>query len=87
MYSLGTSTGSKLTDQFATYQAKNGKITAVASMQKDPYVAKASELIRLGLMPTLDEIRGGKVSISRPVLLEGMRLTGQNILEINTITA
>ncbi|KAI9635272.1 uncharacterized protein MKK02DRAFT_25715 [Dioszegia hungarica] len=74
-------------NQFATYQAKNGKITAVASMQKDPYVAKASELIRLGLMPTLDEIRGGKVSISRPVLLEGMRLTGQNILEINTITA
>jgi hypothetical protein len=45
-----------------TYQAKNGKVTAVASMQRDPIVAKASELMRLDIMPSLDEIRGGKVS-------------------------
>jgi hypothetical protein len=47
--------------QFVTYQAKEGKVTAVASMGRDPYVAKASELIRLNIMPTLDEIKGGKV--------------------------
>jgi hypothetical protein len=51
-----------LTCQFVTYQAKNGKVTAVASMQRDPIVAKASELMRLDLMPTLEQIRGGKVS-------------------------
>ncbi|GFZ43525.1 hypothetical protein JCM24511_01245 [Saitozyma sp. JCM 24511] len=45
--------------KFATYQAKNGKITAVATMQTDPVVAKASELMRLDIMPTLDEIRNG----------------------------
>lgn len=31
-------------------------------MQRDPIVAKASELMRLDLMPTLEQIRGGKVS-------------------------
>lgn len=46
--------------KFVTYQAKNGKVTAVASMQRDPVVAKASELMRLDLMPTLEQIRGGK---------------------------
>ena len=32
-------------------------------MQRDPLVAKASELLRLDLMPSLDEIRNGKVSL------------------------
>lgn len=30
-------------------------------MQKDPVVVKASELLRLGLMPSSTEIRAGKV--------------------------
>lgn len=77
--------------QFVSYQAKQGKITAVASAKRDPLVAKASELIRLGLMPTLDQIRGGKVS---PV--HGLRLHGhpdtrlilvQDILTIDTTGA
>ncbi|EIW72762.1 hypothetical protein TREMEDRAFT_67043 [Tremella mesenterica DSM 1558] len=46
--------------KFVTYQAKNGKITAVASMQSDPIVAKASELMRLDIMPSLSEIKAGK---------------------------
>ena len=32
-----------------------------ASMQRDPIVSKASELLRLGLMPSAAEIKGGKV--------------------------
>lgn len=32
-------------------------------MQRDPIVAKASELLRLDLMPSLDEIRNGKVCL------------------------
>ena len=32
------------------------------SMQKDPVVSKASELLRLGLMPSPAELRAGKVS-------------------------
>jgi apoptosis-inducing factor 3 len=30
-------------------------------MQNDPVVSKASELLRLGAMPSLDELRNGKV--------------------------
>lgn len=30
-------------------------------MQNDPVVSKASELLRLGLMPTPEEVRAGKV--------------------------
>jgi hypothetical protein len=33
-------------------------------MQTDPVVAKASELMRLDIMPTLDEIRNGKVRLT-----------------------
>ncbi|KAK8865946.1 hypothetical protein IAR55_001095 [Kwoniella newhampshirensis] len=46
--------------KFATYQAKDGKVTAVATMGKDPIVAKASELMRLDIMPSLEEIKNGK---------------------------
>ena len=34
------------------------------SMQNDPVVSQASELLRLGLMPTPQEIRDGKVRSS-----------------------
>ena len=53
---------SLIVPQFVSYQAKKGKITAVCSMQNDPYVAQASELMRLDIMPSLDEIKGGKAS-------------------------
>ena len=32
------------------------------SMQNDPVVSKASELLRLGLMPSVDAIKAGLVS-------------------------
>ncbi|WWC58706.1 uncharacterized protein I303_101250 [Kwoniella dejecticola CBS 10117] len=57
--------------KFATYQAKNGKITAVATMQRDPIVAKASELLRLDIMPSLDEIRNGKNILEIELLDKG----------------
>lgn len=57
IYTDGDAAGLK----FASFQArKDGTVTAVASMQRDPVVAKASELMRLGLMPKLEEIKGGK---------------------------
>jgi len=46
--------------KFVSYYIKENKIVAVASMQKDPVVTRCAELLRLGLMPTPDEIRGGK---------------------------
>ena len=37
-------------------------LTAVAGrMQNDPIVARSSELMRLGLMPSAQELRGGLV--------------------------
>lgn len=41
---------------------KNGRVVAVSSMQNDPVVTKAAELLRLDLMPSPEELRGGKVS-------------------------
>lgn len=55
--------------KFVLYQAKGGKVQTVASMGRDPYVAKASDLIQKGRMPTLDEIKKGKVSLDHWVQL------------------
>ncbi|EJD06730.1 flavo protein [Fomitiporia mediterranea MF3/22] len=44
---------------FVAYYFKAGKVVAVASMQHDPIVSKASELMRLGVMPSADEIKSG----------------------------
>lgn len=49
--------------KFVLYKAKGGKVHTVASMGRDPYVAKASDLIQKGRMPSLDEIKKGKVSL------------------------
>ncbi|PPQ83455.1 hypothetical protein CVT25_007046 [Psilocybe cyanescens] len=46
--------------KFIAYYVKEGKIVAVASMQNDPVVSKASELLRLGLMPSPEEVKNGK---------------------------
>ncbi|KIJ14286.1 hypothetical protein PAXINDRAFT_12937 [Paxillus involutus ATCC 200175] len=46
--------------KFIAYYVKEGQVVAVASMQNDPVVSKASELLRLGLMPSADEVRAGK---------------------------
>ncbi|RDB26297.1 Apoptosis-inducing factor 1 [Hypsizygus marmoreus] len=45
--------------KFIAYYGKNGRVVAVASMQNDPVVSKASELLRLRLMPSLEELRAG----------------------------
>ncbi|KAI0749874.1 hypothetical protein C8Q80DRAFT_1313956 [Daedaleopsis nitida] len=50
--------------KFVAYYAKKDKIVAVASMQRDPVVVKASELLRLGLMPSASEIKAGKDPLS-----------------------
>ncbi|KAF9561966.1 flavoprotein [Agrocybe pediades] len=56
--------GSTADLKFVAYYVKDGKIVAVASMQNDPVVSKASELLRLGLMPTPDEVKEGKDLLS-----------------------
>ncbi|KAK0204677.1 hypothetical protein DFS33DRAFT_1321953 [Desarmillaria ectypa] len=43
--------------KFIAYYSKSGKITAVASMQNDPVASKALQLLRLGMMPTLAELK------------------------------
>ncbi|KAI0324656.1 hypothetical protein GY45DRAFT_1262449 [Cubamyces sp. BRFM 1775] len=50
--------------KFIAYYAKEGKIVAMASMQRDPAVTKGSELLRLGLMPSAAEIKAGKDVLS-----------------------
>lgn len=59
--------------QFAAYQAKGGKVTAVATMQRDPIVSKASELMRLDLMPPLEEIKKGKDILQIELINKGQK--------------
>jgi len=46
--------------KFIAYYIQGGQVIAVASMQNDPVVSKASELLRLGLMPSVDAIKAGQ---------------------------
>jgi methyltransferase-like protein len=46
--------------KFVAYYIKDGKVISVASMQRDPVAIKASELFRLGLFPSVEEIKAGK---------------------------
>lgn len=46
--------------KFAAYYTKGDDVVAVASMQKDPVMAKAAELMRLGKMLTKKDLQGGK---------------------------
>lgn len=45
--------------KFVAWYFKDGKVTAVASMGSDPVVMKSSELMRLGIMPSAEEIKNG----------------------------
>jgi apoptosis-inducing factor 3 len=44
------------------YYFKDNKVSAICSMGNDPIMSKTSELMRLGLMPSAEEIKGGVVS-------------------------
>lgn len=46
------------------YYIKGNQVVALASMGNDPIMSKTSELMRLGLMPTAQEIKSGAVSFS-----------------------
>jgi len=50
--------------KFVAYYVKDDKIVAVASMQRDPIVTRCAELLRLGIMPSPEEIRTGKDPLS-----------------------
>lgn len=50
--------------KFIAYYVNQGRIVAVSCMQNDPVVSKASELFRLELMPTPEEVKEGKDLLS-----------------------
>ncbi|KAG5721933.1 putative flavoprotein C26F1.14C [Termitomyces sp. T112] len=58
--------------KFIAYYGRHGRIVAVASMQNDPVVSQASELLRLGLMPSLEEVRAGKSLLSVDISTTGI---------------
>ena len=43
-------------------------------MQNDPVVSKASELLRLGLMPSVESIKAGQVRSSLVTLYPGAQM-------------
>jgi len=56
----------------------------VTTMGRDPIVAKASELMRLDIMPSFEDIRNGKVGLAS---LKSSRTDFQDILEIDLVKA
>ncbi|EMD31273.1 hypothetical protein CERSUDRAFT_89128 [Gelatoporia subvermispora B] len=60
--------------KFVAYYVKDNKVVAVASMQRDPVVSKASELLRLGLMPSPAELRAGKDLLSVDIQTVGAKV-------------
>lgn len=56
--------GNAAEQKFIAYYGKDGKTMAVATMANDPIVSKSSELLRLGLMPSMEELKAGKDVLS-----------------------
>lgn len=50
--------------KFAAYYGRKGKVSAVCTMGVDPLMSQSADLMIQGRMPSLDEIRNGKVSFS-----------------------
>ncbi|KAI0067379.1 flavoprotein [Artomyces pyxidatus] len=63
--------------KFIAYYITKGKVIAVASMQNDPVVSKASELLRLGLMPSADEIKAGKSPLDVDIATQAANIQGK----------
>ncbi|KAJ3312606.1 hypothetical protein HDV04_002923 [Boothiomyces sp. JEL0838] len=59
------STGGGLS--FAVFYLRKGKVVGVCTLAKDPIVSHASELFRLGKMPTGEELKNGKDILSIPL--------------------
>ena len=45
--------------KFAAFYGKAGETVAVASMMMDPIMTQSAELMRVGKMPGLKELKGG----------------------------
>ncbi len=58
-------------------------LTVGSSMQNDPIVSKASELLRLGLMPSADAIKAGQVSQLLKLLLRDSHCYLQSLLDVD----
>ena len=52
---------------FAVFYIRKGKVVAVCSHGRDPLVSHVSELMRLGMMPSVEEIRDGVDLLSIPL--------------------
>lgn len=59
--------GNPSQSKFVIYYARGGKISALASMGRDPIMAHCSELMRIGKMPSFDEVKDGKDPLSVPL--------------------
>ncbi|TRM64743.1 hypothetical protein BD626DRAFT_567619 [Schizophyllum amplum] len=59
--------------KFVAFYVQSGKIVAVASMKTDPVVSHCSELLRLELMPSPEEIKAGKDVLSVDISTVGSR--------------
>jgi len=54
---------------FLAFYVKNGRVRAVAGMNRDREMAAAEELMRLDRMPAREELKRGKVNLFEPGFL------------------
>lgn len=57
--------------KFVVYYGREGKVSALASMGRDPIMSHTSELLRIGKMPSFDEVKNGKDPLSVPLGAQG----------------
>jgi hypothetical protein len=63
-------------------------LTVSSSMQNDPVVSNASELLRLGLMPSVDAIKAGQVSQRGTLACQRLTLcNSQDLLDVDISSA
>jgi hypothetical protein len=54
------------------YYCRKGQVVAVASLGKDPYVSHASELLRVGKMPSAQALVEGLDLLTVPIECNGL---------------
>lgn len=48
--------------KFVAYYCQQGEVKAVATMNRDPVAVAAGELMRMGIMPTAEDLKSGRAS-------------------------
>jgi hypothetical protein len=67
---------------FVAYYLRKDKVVAVCSLGKDPVTSHASELMRLGKMPTGEEVKSGVDILTIPLKSKSFLMIGTEVFKV-----